>query len=351
LAEKGQLDGPGQREPWGATSSKLRAEGNRENGNRLAATRFGEELPMRLLPPLKILILLSAPVIAQTADSLRTSANNFLEPTFRLDSTLVILPVTVADTTGKFVQGLQRSNFAVTDKKIQHEIVSFSRENASVSIGIVFDVSRSMQPKIATARTAVREFLRTVEQADEMFLVTFSDRAILATDFSSDDSGILQTLLETRPKGETALFDAVALAIRHMRAARNERKVLLLVSDGGDNHSRLSARELRGILEETEVQIHALGIRGGDTLKEQWRGQAILKYLAEMTGGEHHMVKRVNELPELAAKMSLSLHDRYVLAYRPTPAGTSGKWNQIRVVLRDVDDRFRVYTRAGYRTQ
>lgn len=306
---------------------------------------------MQLSAPLKTLILLSVPVIAQPADPVRTSTNRFLEPTFRLDSTLVIVPVTVTDTTGGFVQGLQGSNFAVTDEKIPQEIVSFSRENAPVSIGIVFDVSGSMQPKITTARTAVRLFLRTVEQADEMFLVTFSDRAILATDFSSDDSGILETLLETRPKGETALFDAVALAIRHMRAARNERKVLLLVSDGGDNHSRLSARELREILEETEVQIRAIGIRGGGTAREEWLGEKILKYLAEMTGGEHHMVRRVDELPELAAKMSLSLHDRYVLAYRPTSAGTSGKWHQIRVVLRDVGGRFRVYTRAGYRTQ
>lgn len=306
---------------------------------------------MQLSAPLKTLILLSVPVIAQPADPFRTSTNRFLEPTFRLDSTLVIVPVTVTDTTGGFVQGLQGSNFAVTDEKIPQEIVSFSRENAPVSIGIVFDVSGSMQPKITTARTAVRLFLRTVEQADEMFLVTFSDRAILATDFSSDDSGILETLLETRPKGATALFDAVALAIRHMRAARNERKVLLLVSDGGDNHSRLSARELREILEETEVQIRAIGIRGGGTAREEWLGEKILKYLAEMTGGEHHMVRRVDELPELAAKMSLSLHDRYVLAYRPTSAGTSGKWHQIRVVLRDVGGRFRVYTRAGYRTQ
>jgi Ca-activated chloride channel family protein len=232
---------------------------------------------MQLTAQLKILIILAAPVIAQPADSLRTPANRFLEPTFRLDSTLVIVPVTVTDTTGRFVQGLQSSNFTVTDEKIPQEIVSFARENAPVSIGIVFDVSGSMQQRIATARTAVREFLRTVNQADEMFLVTFSDRALLATDFSSDDSGILETLLETRPQGGTALFDATALAIRHMRAARNERKVLLLVSDGGDNHSRLSARDLREILEETDVQIHAPGIHGGGTAMEQWRGEEILK--------------------------------------------------------------------------
>jgi Ca-activated chloride channel family protein len=300
---------------------------------------------------MKTLILLSMPVMAQPADPVRTSTNRFLDPTFRLDSTLVIVPVTVTDSTGKFVQNLQRSNFAVTDEKIPQEIVSFSRENAPVSIGIVFDMSGSMQQKIATARTAVREFLRTVEKADEMFLVTFSDRAFLAADFRSDDTEILETLLETRPKGGTALFDAVALAIHHMRSASNERKVLLLVSDGGDNNSRLSARDLREMLAETEVQIYALGIHSAGTVMEQLRGEEILKYFTEMTGGEHHMVKRVTDLPELAAQMSLSLHDRYVLAYRPTSTRTSGKWRQIRVVVRDAGDRLRVYTRAGYRTK
>ena len=306
---------------------------------------------MRLSAAPTVLLLLSVPLIAQSPDSFRLGAASVLEPTFHLDSTLVMVPVIVTDSTGKFVQSLQKSNFAVADEKSPQEIVSFSHENTPVSIGIVFDMSGSMQKKIATARVAVREFLKTVELADEMFLVTFSDRAMLATDFASDDSGILETLLETQPRGATALFDAVALAIRHMRGARNERKVLLLVSDGGDNHSRLSARDLKEMLEESDVQIHALGVHSGGTAMEEMRGEEILKYLAEMTGGEHHMVNRVSELPELAARMSLSLHDRYVLTYRPSTAGPSGKWREIRVALRDVGDRFRVYARAGYRTR
>lgn len=305
---------------------------------------------MRLPAPLKVLLLLSVPLIGQSTDSLERASSR-PEPTFHLDSTLVMVPVTVTDAVGRFVQGLQVSNFTVMDEKNPQEIISFSRESAPVSIGIVLDMSGSMQKRIATAHSAVREFLRTIEPADEVFLVTFSDRAMLATDFSSDDADISGTLLATRPSGGTALFDAVALAIHHMRGARNERRVLLLISDGGDNHSRLAARDLREILEESDVQIHALGIHGGGTVMEEMRGEEILKYLAEMTGGEHHTVNRVSELPELAGRMSLSLHDRYMLAYRPNASGASGKWHQIRVALRDVGDRFRVYARAGYRTR
>jgi len=277
-------------------------------------------------------------------------ASTFLEPTFRLESQLVIVPLTVTGPTGKSVQDLQGGDFSVTDEKIPQEIISFTHENTPVSVGIVFDVSGSMQKKIAMARTAVHEFLRTVEPGDETFLVTFSDRAALRADFSSDDSAIQSELLFERPKGSTALFDAVALALHQMRAARNERKVLLLISDGGDNHSRLSGKELGRILEETEVQIHALGIHDGGGMEEM-RGQWILEFLAETTGGEHHMVRRASELPQLAAKMSLSLHDRYVLTYRPNSAGTTGKWHKIRVTLRGLNGRYQIYARAGYRAQ
>lgn len=304
---------------------------------------------MRSSAQLVLFTLSSISAIAQTNNLPRTGTNSYVEPTFHLDSNLVIVPVTVTDMLGKFVPHLQKSDFAITDEKIPQEIISFSHEYAPVSVGILFDTSGSMQKKISKARTAVHEFLRTLEQGDEVFLVTFSDRAELRTNFSASDSAIQDELLLAQPKGSTALFDAVALAVRHMRTARNERRVLLLISDGGDNHSRLSGKELRRMLEETEVQIHAVGIHGGGGFMEEKWGQWILEDLADLTGGEHHMVQRASELPELAAKMSLSLHDRYVLVYRPAPLGSLGKWHRIRVTLFGHNVRYQVYARAGYR--
>ncbi len=305
---------------------------------------------MRISVALYIAGLLSIRVAAQGADSISVSASPSPEPTFRLKSELVIVPVTVTDRAGKSVQDLRGGNFSVTDEQAQQEITSFSHEDTPVSIGIVFDVSNSMKNKIAMAQAALREFLRTVEPGDEIFLVTFSDRPTLRTDFSSDDSAIQSELSFERPKGSTALFDAVALALRRMRNARNEHRVLLVISDRGDSHSRLTEKELGRILEETEVQVHSLGIHDSG-FREEMRGERILGSLSEKTGGEHYMVRHASELPELAARMSLSLHDRYVLTYHPSSPGTPGKWHKIRVTLRGVNGRHQVYARAGYRAQ
>lgn len=307
---------------------------------------------MQLSASLVSAALMSISGVAQTADlspALVTATN--VEPTFRLQSNLVIVPASVTDAKGRFVQDLQQSNFSVTDEKTPQQIISFSHEYAPVSVGIVFDTSGSMKRKAAQARAAVREFLRTVERDDEMFLVTFSDKPELRTEFTSDDSTIVNELLLSQPRGATALFDAVALAIRYLRSAKNPRKVLLVISDGGDNHSRLSGQELGRILEETDVQIHALGLPTGGSGCEELRGRRILEFLAGVTGGAEHTFQRPGELPEWAAKLSLSLHDRYVLTYRPPAAAAPDKWRNIRVTLKGVTERYQVYARNGYRTK
>src|SRR5450756_776760 len=166
------------------------------------------------------------------------------------------------------------------------------RELWPVSVGIVVDLSGSMANKIRATHTAVDEFLKNLEPQDEEFLVTFADRPELRLPFTSDPSEIYAALAGAAPQGSTALFDAVALAIRQMRGAQNQRKVLFLVSDGGDNHSRLTENELRRLVGEEEVQIHAIGIHnmGAGMDREEARGPWVLEELAKMTGGQHYMV-------------------------------------------------------------
>lgn len=288
-------------------------------------------------------------LLAQPVRSPRGAKRDSPEATIRVTADLVLVPVTVTENSGKPVLGLDKRDFVLTDEKALQEIVSFSHENASVSIGIVFDLSGSMTNKIAKARSAVREFLRYIEVQDEVLLVTFSDRAQQRTEFASDDTAILNELLFAQPNGSTALLDAVAIAVRAMRKARNDRRVLLVVSDGEDNHSRFSERELRRVVEETEIQIHALGIHDrGPGMRDTW-GPQILEDLAKMTGGEHHMVGDAGELPGLAATMGLSLHDRYLLGYRPTPPAVPGKWRRIRVKLPAAPRSYQIYARTGYR--
>lgn len=269
----------------------------------------------------------------------------------RVDSNLVLVPVTVTDSRGGLVTDLSRTDFMVAEDKHPQELVSFSRENAPISLGVVLDVSGSMTKKMTKARAAVGEFLNNLDPEDEEFLVTFSDAPEFASSFTSDTAVIHKALLSASPRGRTALFDAVVLAIREMRNARHQRRILLLISDGGDNHSRFSEGELRHLVEEEDLQIHAIGIHDQRPTMEESRGAQILKDLSAVTGGQHHTVNNIAELPALAKRMSLSLHDRYLLGYRPTPAGPSGTFRRIEVKVKQPKgaSRVYVYARGGYR--
>ncbi len=208
-----------------------------------------------------------------------------------------------------------------------------------------------MASKIAKVHVAVGALLDNLEPGDEEFLVTFADQPELLLPFTSDPSAIRSALSFAQASGSTALFDAVALATHQMRSANNRRRVLFLISDGGDNHSRLTERELRHLLDEEEVQIHAIGIHDHMASREEFRGPGILEDLARMTGGQHHMVENIDELPAMAAQMGLALHDRYLLGYRPTPLGPSGAFRRIdvKLVRPKGAPRLYVYARRGYR--
>jgi len=269
----------------------------------------------------------------------------------RVDTNLVLVPVTVTDSRGAIVSNLNSSDFTLAEDKVHQAIISFSYETAPISLGILVDLSGSMGYKIEKARVAVEALLKNVEPEDEVFLVTFSDRPELRWPFTSDISAIRAALSFAEPHGRTALFDAVALAAQQMRGAHNHRRVLFLISDGGDNFSRLTKRGLRSVLDEEDVQIHAIGIHDHAMSREELGGPWTLEDLAKMTGGRHHMVENIGELPALTTQMSLALHDRYLLGYKPTPPGVSGAFRKIDVKLVQKKDarRLHVYARHGYR--
>ncbi len=268
-------------------------------------------------------------------------------PVIRVDSNLVLVAVTLTDNRGRLVPGLLSTDFTLLEDGKLQQIQSLSRENAPISLGIVVDLSGSMANKLQKTLAAVNEFLSNLEPEDEEFLVTFADTPELRLPFTSEPSAIGTALSGAAPRGSTALFDAVALAMRQMRGAHNQRKVLFVVSDGEDNHSRFTERELLRALEEEDLQIHAIGIHDGMASM----GPRVLENLAKMTGGQHHMVRDIAELPAIAARMSLALHDRYLLGYRPTPPGQPGKFRKIEVKVKQPKETSRLYVfaRRGYR--
>jgi VWFA-related protein len=193
-----------------------------------------------------------------------------------------------------------------------------------------------MAGKLVKAREAVKEFLKAANPADEFFLVNFSTKAELAVPFTSDTSEIQTRVMNANSKGKTALLDAVYLALHYMRGARNPRRALLVISDGGDNDSRYSEKEIRGMVQETDVWIYTIGIyaHGLQTFPEEERGgPKLLTDLAEQSGGRHFAVLNAAELPDAAARVGLELRNQYILAYSPENAEADGKYRRVQVKL------------------
>ena len=161
----------------------------------------------------------------------------------RADSTLVVIPVGVTDASNHFVLNLEKDRFSVFEDGVKQRVTQFAGEDAPLSIGLLVDVSGSMGRKLAISQSAVSEFLKTMNLRDEEFLIEFSDHAELATGFTRDSNAIKDKMNSLQSAGLTALLDAVHLGLVEMKNAKNPRKALLILSDGGDNNSRYSASE------------------------------------------------------------------------------------------------------------
>ena len=255
----------------------------------------------------------------------------------RVDSTLVLIPVTVTDPMNRFVTGLEKENFKVFEDKKEQEVKQFSSEDAPISVGVVFDCSGSMGHKLEKSRLAVAQFFKMANPEDEFFLVQFNDSAQLAQPFTTSLEEIQNRLTFTQSKGRTALLDAVYLALHEMKKAKNPRKALLLISDGGDNNSRYTEGEIKNLVKEADVQIYAIGIyepvSGRARTPEETNGPGLLTEIAEQTGGRQYQVENLNELPDIASKIGVELRNQYILGYSPQNTVRDGKYRHVQVKL------------------
>jgi VWFA-related protein len=255
----------------------------------------------------------------------------------RIDSTLVQIPVTVADPLNRFVTGLEKEHFKVFEGKVEQTIVQFSSEDVPLSIGLVFDTSGSMGPKLQKSRQAAVQFFKTANPEDEFFLIEFNDRPELVVPFTTDTEDIQNRLAFTQSKGKTALLDGVYMAMNTMKKARNPRKAVLIISDGGDNNSRYTEGEIKNAVREADVQIYGIGIfepmgsRG--RTPEEMSGPGLLSEVAELTGGRCYNVENINEIADIAAKIGIELRNQYMLYYRPKNLVRDGKYRHVQVKL------------------
>jgi len=264
---------------------------------------------------------------------------------------LVLVPVTITDPMNRLVTGLEKDNFQLTDNGKPQEIRHFSSEDAPISLGVIFDVSGSMSDKIDKSRQAVVEFFRTANPQDEFFLVTFSEKPEVLVDFTSSIEDIQNKLVYAIPKGRTALLDAIYLGMDRMRRAHYERKALLIISDGGDNHSRYTEGEIKSMVREADVQIYGIGLFDFQPkTPEEREGPELLNEITEATGGRTFIINSPNELADVATKIGIELRNQYVLGYRPTNPAHDGKWRKIKVRLNPPKGLppLHVYAKTGY---
>jgi len=276
--------------------------------------------------------------------------NTHVRP-MKVDVDLVLVPVTITDPLNRLVTGLDKENFQLFEGSAQQEIRTFSSEDAPVSLGVIFDTSGSMSSKIDRARDAVVEFFKTANPQDEFFMISFNDEPEEVSDFTSSVDEIQNKLIYAVPRKRTALLDAIYMGVHKMRQAKFPKKALLIISDGGDNHSRYTEGEIKAMVKEADVMVYAIGIYDRYFQSEEERlGPALLSEIAELTGGRAFTIENPNDLADVATKIGVELRNQYVLGYRPNNGARDGKWRKIKVKLLPPKGLppLRVYARTGY---
>ena len=276
------------------------------------------------------------------------------QPVMRVDSSLVLIPVHVTTASGASVTGLKKENFQIFEDGVKRDITHFTKDDAPVSAGVILDISGSMKNKMDRASEAASEFFKFANPEDEFFLVEFNERAKLRVPFTRVWSDIAEEIRKARASGMTAMLDGIHLALGQMKHARNMRKALILLSDGGDNFSRRNMRELKAALVESDVQVYALGVFDSDYLQrkavEERKGPKLLDQIALPTGGRDFPVLNVQTLPAIEMEIARELRNQYVLGFSPASTQCDGKFHRVDLKLApaDSESELRTYYRQGY---
>jgi len=257
-------------------------------------------------------------------DMLPSRGPSATHPDLRMDVDLVQIPVTVTDPWDRPVTNLRLDSFRLYEDDIEQKITSIQVEDGPVSVGFILDASSSMKTRMAPSIAAIKLFLETTDPGDEFFLIRFNDRPTLVTGLTRESKEILDDLPSVRAEGWTALLDAICFGVQELKGAKNKRKALFVLSDGGDNSSRYTESEVRSLVRESDLQLYAVGL---------FERPRFLAKLAADTGGEALWVHKLKSLPEAIERISRSLRDHYVLGYSSNNSRTDGKYRRIRIEL------------------
>ena len=313
----------------------------------------------------KLISYSSLALLSSIVSDLPAQVSFFTAAKFQTSAELVLVPVTVTDHYGKTITGLGPQDFTVLDDRSPQHIVSLHNDDAPCSAGLVLDTSGSMKLALGTAKDAAQAFLETANPSDEFLLLTVSTQPESLSGFTSNLAALQQGVDSATAGGMTALIDTVYFGLGRMRQAKQPRRALVILSDGIENHSRYSKRQLLREAEEADVQIYTVildnSLTGGPATTVPFRPSMIkkpidqgqenqwprlLEELAEKTGGLHFHARNPEEAKQAAIKTAQALRSQYVIGYHPPDSSESGKWHHISVKARTRD--VNVYARDGY---
>jgi Ca-activated chloride channel homolog len=281
--------------------------------------------------------------------TLTKQGNGFV---LRADVDEVLLPCTVVDDKGQLVTNLNRGDFQVWEDNVPQKIASFQHQDVPVSLGILVDNSGSMRDKRAAINDAALHLVKVSNPADAAFIVNFSDRAIIDQDFTSNVSLLEKGLSHIDSRGGTALYDAVVASANEMaRHAKQQKQVLLIITDGEDNASRLTLDQaIRRVQALNGPVVYSIGLLYEDLTKEEAaRARQDLEALALQTGGVAYFPRSLNDVNEIAAQVASDIRNQYTLGYHSTKAAELGGYRTIRVDATGTKrSKLTVRTRQGY---
>jgi Ca-activated chloride channel family protein len=274
-----------------------------------------------------------------------------LQATFSAHADMAVLPVTVTDAHGHSVAGLSSDDFRVYDEGRLQTIALFRSGEVPITLGLIVDESQSMRPKIAAVDSALSAFAGSGRPDDEMFVVAFNDevRVLPLQDgrpFTADPAVLGAALATEKPVGTTALYDAVALGLHYLSAGHADRRALIVVSDGGDNASRLKYGQVRDLARASQAVIYGVGLLGADN---EYEAPDVLKQLCRDSGGAAYFPAATDGIASAIAEIGRDLREQYTIGFVPDAATTGHRFHAIAVTARGRDGvALQVRTRAGY---
>ncbi len=267
---------------------------------------------------------------------------------------VVLVPVSVTDTLHHPVMGLTKQNFELFEGNDPQPIKYFYQQDEPISVALVLDLSGSMDKQMDQVREAVNQFFANANPLDDYTVITVSSRPEVLARGTRSLEEIQVALENAKGEGYTALLDSIHLAVTAMKTARWERRVLLIVSDGMDNVSRRRLKDVASVVEESDMDAYALGIRDEappiiGAFTERMDKKLLMK-ITDVTGGHTVVVEKMGQLPGFAAKLSQEMRSQYVLGYRPPDGARERKWRKIQVKVNAPETQVRTYYRKAYFT-